>query len=68
MLLVLRGRGDSVNRALDVAAGQEGERVAGVYGERRILRLDPLPFAGLVVLDLERSNGLAEEECPRAEV
>lgn len=68
MLLILRGCGDSVDRALDVAAGQEGERVAGVYCERRILRLDPLPFAGLVVLDLEGSNRLTEEERPRAEV
>ena len=68
MLLVLRGRGNSVNRALDVAAGQEGERITSIHGERRILRLHPLPLARLVTLDLERSDGLAEEQSPGAEV
>lgn len=68
VLLVLRGSGDSVDRALDEAAGQESERVAGVHGERRVLRLDPLPLAGLVVLDLERRDRLAEEKSPRAKI
>lgn len=68
MLLVLGGRGDPVDRALDKAAGQERDRVAGVHGERRVLRLDPLPLAGLVVLYLERRYRLAEEERPRAKI
>ena len=68
VLLVLRGRSNSVDRALDVAAGQEGERITCIHGERRILRLHPLPLASLVVLDLQCSDGLAEQESPRAEV
>ena len=54
--------------ALDVAAGEESERVARVDGERAVLGLDPLPLARLVVPDLERGDGLAEEERPGAEV
>ena len=54
--------------ALDVSARQERERVTRVDGEWAVLGLHPLPLAGGVVADLERSDGLAEEEGPRAEV
>lgn len=53
-----------MNGAPNITTRQERERVACVHGERRVLRLDRFPFAGLVVLDLERGDGLAEEEGP----
>ena len=54
--------------ALDVAAGEEGQRVARVDGERAVLGLDPLPLVRGVVPDLERGDRLAEEQRPGAEV
>ena len=50
--------------ALDVSAGQERQRIAGIDCERAVLGLHPLPLAGGVVADLERRDGLAEEEGP----
>ena len=55
------GREDTpVNGALDITTSQERECVGCVDSESRILRFDPFPFSGLVILDLERSNRLAE--------
>lgn len=54
--------------ASHIATGQERQGVAGVYGQGGVLRLDVLPFAGLVVLDLQRSHRLTEQECPRTEI
>jgi hypothetical protein len=57
-----------MDRAFDVPAREQVERVARIHGERPVLGLDPLPLARRVVLDLERRDGLAEEERERAEV
>ena len=57
-----------MDRALNVAASEEGQGVACVDSERAVLWLHPLPLARLVTLDLERSDGLAEEQSPGAEV
>ena len=54
--------------APDVPAREQVQRVARVDGQRPVLRLHPLPLARLVTLDLERSDGLAEEQSPGAEV
>ena len=54
--------------ALDVVRRQQVERVARVDGERRVLGLHPLPLAGDGVPDLQRRDGLAEEEREGAEV
>ena len=53
-----------MNGAPDVSAGQERQGIAGVDSQRRILGLDVLPLASLVVLDLECSDGLAEQQSP----
>ena len=68
MLLVLRRHRHAVDRAPDVAARQEVERVARVDRDRRVLRLHPLPLVRERVLDLQRGDGLAEEEREGAEV
>ena len=57
-----------MHSALDVVRRQQVERVARVDGERRILGLHPLPLVRLVVLDLKRGNGLAEEQSPGTEI
>lgn len=49
-----------MNRAANVATSEEGKGITGVYGERCVLRFDILPFASLVVLNLESSDRLAE--------
>ena len=54
--------------AAHVTSRQEAERITCVHGERRVLRLDVLPLARFVVLDLKRCNRLPEEKSPRAEV
>ena len=54
--------------ALDVSAGQERQRIAGIDCERAVLGLHPLPLARLGELDLKRGHGLAEEQSPGAEV
>lgn len=53
---------------LDISACQETQSVAGVDGETAVEGLSPLPFTSLVVSDLQRSNGLSEEESDGAEV
>ena len=57
-----------MNRALDVTGRQERKGITRIDRERAVLGLDPLPLAGGVVLDLERGDGLAEEQRPRTEV
>ena len=47
--------------APDIAAGQERDGVACIYGERCVLRLHPLPLIVDRVTNLECRNGLAEE-------
>ena len=47
--------------ALDVSAGQERQRIAGIDCERAVLGLHPLPLARLGELDLKSGHGLAEE-------
>lgn len=54
--------------ATHVSTSQERKCVAGVDGEGGVQRLDVLPFARRVVLDLQSSDGLTEEEGPRPEV
>lgn len=49
-----------MNRALDIASGQECQGVARVDGERSILWLGPLPLVGFVVTDLECCHRLSE--------
>lgn len=51
-----------MNRRLDVAARQETQCVAGVDRQAAVKRLRPFPLTGLMVLDLQGSNGLSEEE------
>ena len=57
-----------MDRAADVSGSQERQRVARVHSKRPVLGLHPLPLARRVVLDLQRRDGLAEEQRPRAEV
>ena len=57
-----------MNSALHVAAGQERESIAGVHGQGGVLRLDPLPLVVDWVPDLERGDGLTEEEGETPEV
>lgn len=68
MLLILRRHGDPMNRTLHIVSGQERESVAGVDGQRSVLRFSPFPFVSLVVADLERCDGLAEEQGEAAQV
>lgn len=57
-----------MNSAPNVSASQERQGIARVDRQSSILRLDILPFAGAVVLNLKSGNRLAEEECPGAEI
>lgn len=57
-----------VNRALHVIGGQQVERIARVDGHSPVLRLHPLPFAGVVATNLQRSNRLTEKQSERTEV
>ena len=57
-----------MDRALDISPGEERERVARVHRERPVLGPHPIPRACGVVPDLERRDGLAEEQRPRAEI
>lgn len=68
MLLIFWWGGYAVNGAADVASGEEIERVTGVDRNGAILRLDPLPLARLVVLDLEGGDGLTEQKRERSKV
>ena len=47
-----------VDRAPDISASQQIQRITRVHSQRPILRLRPLPLARLVVPDLQRSDGL----------
>lgn len=49
-----------MDRAPDVAAREEGERIACVNSQGTVLRLYPLPLSGNVVLNLQSCNRLAE--------
>ena len=53
-----------MNGALDETTSQEREGIASVDGKGCILRFDPFPFTGVVVSDLQGSNGLTEKESP----
>lgn len=57
-----------MDRAPDISASQERQGIARVHSESSILGLHPLPLARRVVLDLQRGDGLAEEQRPGAEV
>jgi hypothetical protein len=57
-----------VHGAADVPARQERQRVARVDGQRRVLRPDPAPLVVHRVADLQRGDGLAEEQREAAEV
>lgn len=53
---------------LDVASRQKAESVAGVHGQAPIKGLCPLPLTGLVVLDLQSSHRLPEEQSDCSEI
>lgn len=57
-----------MNGAADVSASEERERVASIHSQRGVQRLDILPFSGLVVLDLQSSDRLAEKKRPGTEI
>lgn len=57
-----------MDRAQDISACQERERVTRIDSQSSVLRLGVFPFSGLVVLDLKGGNWLTEEESPRTEV
>lgn len=54
--------------ALDVSSSEVRQCVARIDGNRSVLRLNPFPFACLMILNLQRSDGLSEKQSPRAEV
>jgi hypothetical protein len=54
--------------ALDITTSQELQSIAGVDGQGGILRLNPLPLVRVRVANLERSDGLTEEESEGPEV
>lgn len=66
--LVLGRQRHAVDRRLDVVARQEAQRVARVDRQAAVQRLGPLPLARQVVLDLQRGDGLAEQERDGAQV
>lgn len=68
VLLVLGRDGNPMDGALDIVSGEQTESVASVDGKGRVLGFDPLPLAARVVLNLETSNGLTEEESPASEI
>lgn len=51
-----------MDRTPHIPARQETQRIACVHCDSPILGFDPFPGLGGMVLDLESSNGLAEEE------
>jgi hypothetical protein len=53
---------------LDITTSQELQSIAGVDGQGGILRLNPLPLVRVRVANLERSDGLTEQESEGAEV
>lgn len=57
-----------MNGGLDIAASQEAQGVACVDSQAAVERLGPLPVAGLVVPDLQRSHWLAEKKSDCAEI
>ena len=57
-----------VDRALDIPACEERERIARIHRDRAILRLNPLPFPRLVILDLQGCDWLTEEEGEGAQI
>jgi len=68
VLLVFRRRNDSMDGTLDVAASQEGDRIARVHGKCGVLGLDPLPLVMDGVADLQRCDGLTEEQGEATEI
>ena len=53
---------------LDIVASEEAEGVARVDGQAGVERFGPFPLARLVVLDLQRSDRLTEQESERAKI
>ena len=49
-----------MNGALHIATSKEGQCIASIHGQSRVLRLDVLPLASLVVLDLKGGHRLAK--------
>lgn len=68
MALVCGREADSVDRGFDVASSQEAEGVAGIDGQASVEGFGPFPLAGAVILDLQRSDGLTEEQSEGSEV
>jgi hypothetical protein len=67
MSLVVRWRVNAVDRRLEEVARQSLQRVADVYRDGFVLRLDPLPLL-LRVQDLQSSDWLTEQERDAAQV
>ena len=68
MSLIVRRGVDTMNRRLEEVASQSLQRVADVDRDGLVLRLDPLPLVVDWVPDLERGDGLTEEEGETPEV
>jgi hypothetical protein len=54
--------------ALHVSGSEELQRIARIHGQRRILRLHPLPLVRRRVPDLQRRDRLAEQQCEAAKI
>ena len=57
-----------MNTRLNQTASKRGQGIACVDSDCPILGLHPLPLASAVAANLQRSDGLAEEQGERAEV